>query len=92
MPTIPFVNIFIRALIWSVTFVFVQIIGKVIFKSIGDMYKMIGILGFSVWLCFSGAMVYTYYQIGDLEYAIYACISVLVIHLILWGMGYFERD
>jgi hypothetical protein len=91
MPQIPFVTTIIRALIWSVTFLFVQVIGKVVLKSIGDAYKLFGILGFLFWLSFVSGLVYVYYQSGDITQAVYAVICILVIHLSLWGMGYFER-
>ena len=91
MPQIPFVTVIIRALIWSVTFLFVQVIGKMLLKSIGDAFKLFGILGFLFWLSFISALVYAYYQKGDMTYAIYTVICILVIHLSLWGMGYFER-
>jgi hypothetical protein len=62
----------------------------VVLKSITDAWKSLGIVAFLWVMGFLGAIVYFYYQDGGWLQGLYALCAVLLIHLIMWAIGFYR--
>jgi hypothetical protein len=61
-----------------------------LWNSLGATLKCFGLIGFTVFVSYMGAIVLYVYNSGGIDHAIYAAVIVLIVNMIMYHVGFFN--
>lgn len=84
------VVIMVKNILRGVYFAIGMLFTGFIARSAIDAFKSLGPILFACLVAFMACIVHTYYTMDGLEGGIYCSVAVLMIHLIMWSIGFYR--
>jgi hypothetical protein len=82
----------LRGIAFGVSLVVSGFVVGVLMKSIADAWNGLGFVAFMCTVAFMGCLVYIFYDGNDWTSAAYALVAVLLMHLLMWGVGFYRTS